>query len=644
MKRIRTTKIQSATEAGVTQWPKGVVVTSAEEVAAPAARRADIIRPMPRRTPGQGFGENVIIPRARRVSFKAGLFRTASRLLVWLAAIVRFYFGNLVDFVLLRNTIQRRASRLRNIFENTGPTLAKLGQQLSMRADLLPYAYCAELSKTLDRVPPMPTEKAIEIIERSLRRSLGEIFQAFDPDPVGSASLACVYQARLRTGERVAVKVRRPGVGPQVAADLRALDWLLVLAETLTVLAPGLSRRFRQETQSILFREMNFRTEARYTDLFRRRAAKRGNGVTAPKVYFDYCTEEVMVSEFVSGVWMWEILAAVDAKDEEALFKLRQQGIDPKLLARKLVLTWNREVQEELFFHADPHPANLVITANNGICFIDFGAIGRFSTQLRNTFRELQHHMIAGDIGRMVNSSLGLTGPIPPVDVEQLRWELEKIYADWVYAQKSKDAEWWERSTAQAWIRFMEVAQQFRLPVGFETIQYFRATFSYDSIIMRLDKDIDVVKQWEVYVREAAEAARHRVQARVRQRLHGPTDLDYLQVERLGDMATQFLFQLQRNVENPIVHFRNIVGKISYIASLLLRLGFWLVCMVGIALVVELISVRVFDARIDWPDIIKSAMAFGWIQFIIIVVVLVVIRRIVVRLNLPDSRLDPDRM
>jgi predicted unusual protein kinase regulating ubiquinone biosynthesis (AarF/ABC1/UbiB family) len=222
MKRIRITKIQRATEAGVTQWPKGIVVTSTDEIAAPAARRADIIRTMPRRTPGQSFGEDVIIPRARRVYFKAGLFRTASRLLVWLAAIVRFFFANLVDFVLLRNTIQRRASRLRNIFENTGPTLAKLGQQLSMRADLLPYAYCAELSKTLDRVPPMPTEKAIEIIERSLRRSLGEIFQAFDPDPVGSASLACVYQARLRTGERVAVKVRRPGVGPQVAADLRA--------------------------------------------------------------------------------------------------------------------------------------------------------------------------------------------------------------------------------------------------------------------------------------------------------------------------------------------------------------------------------------------------------------------------------------
>jgi predicted unusual protein kinase regulating ubiquinone biosynthesis (AarF/ABC1/UbiB family) len=412
----------------------------------------------------------------------------------------------------------------------------------------------------------------------------------------------------------------------------------------LTILAPGLSRRFRQEFQSILFREMNFRTEARYTDLFRRSAAKRNNGVTAPKVYFDYCTEEVMVSEFVSGVWMWEILAAVDANDEKALFKMRQQGIEPKSLARKLILTWNREVQEELFFHADPHPANLVITPNNGICFIDFGAIGRFSTQLRKTFGELQHHMITGDIGRMVNCSLSLTGSIPPLDVERLRWEIEKIYADWIYAQRSKDAEWWERSTAQAWLRFMEVAQEFHLPVGFETIQYFRATFSYDSIIMRLDKDIEITEEWKVYLREAAAAARHRVQAHARERLRGPTDLDYLRFEQLGDMATQFLFQLQRNIENPIIHFRNIVGKISYIASLLMRLGFWVVCVIGILLAVDVIATRIFNTQINWRDVINTALSYGWIQFVVIVVALFLIRRIVVRLNLPDSRLDSDRM
>ena len=118
-----------------------------------------------------------------------------------------------------------------------------------------------------------------------------------------------------------------------------------------------------------------------------------------------------MVSEFVSGVWMWELMAAVDSNDQEFLAKVRRIGIEPKALARKIVMTINREVQEELFFHADPHPANLVVMPNNEICFIDFGAVGRFSTQTRKTLREFQHHMLRGDIGRMVNCALSLDRP-----------------------------------------------------------------------------------------------------------------------------------------------------------------------------------------------------------------------------------------
>ena len=217
--------------------------------------------------------------------------------------------------------------------------------------------------------------------------------------PIGSASLACVYQARLKTGEMVAVKVRRPGIGPLIAADLRALDWLLIAAETLTLIPPGNTRRAREDFETILFREMNFRAEARYTDIFRRRAAKRKKDVTAPRVYFQYCTEEVMVSEFVSGVWMWELLAAVDTNDREFLARVRLQGIEPKALASKLVRIMNQEVQEELFFHADPHPANLIIMPNNKICYIDFGAIGRFSTQTRKLFREMAYHTAAATSG-----------------------------------------------------------------------------------------------------------------------------------------------------------------------------------------------------------------------------------------------------
>jgi ubiquinone biosynthesis protein len=113
------------------------------------------------------------------------------------------------------------------------------------------------------------------------------------------------------------VKVRRPGIGPMLAADLRALDWLLNVAETLTLIRPGLTGRFRQDLRTILFSELNFRAEARHRSF--QAAGKKRAEVTAPKVYFEYCTDEVMVSELMSGVWMWELIAAVDSNDQEFL-------------------------------------------------------------------------------------------------------------------------------------------------------------------------------------------------------------------------------------------------------------------------------------------------------------------------------------
>ena len=586
----------------------------------------------------------VTLPRARPpVAFKAGIIPPIGRLFVWLSILIQFYAGNLADLLSRRDSVERRAVRLRRAFEGGGPTFAKLGQQLSMRADMLPYAYCAELAKMLDQAKPIRTEQAIEIIERNLGRPIDDVFEILDPTPIGSASLACVYQGRLKTGERVAVKVRRPGIGPLIAADLRALDWILIVGETLTIIPPGNARRFREDFETILFNEMNFRAEARYTDIFRRRAAKRKKDVTAPRVYFQYCTEEVMVSEFVSGVWMWELLAAVDSNDQQFLTRVRRQGIEPKALASRIVRIMNREVQEELFFHADPHPANLIIMPDNKICFIDFGAIGRFSTQTRKLFRELAYHTANGDIGRIVNTSLSFLGPLPPMDVERVRFEMEKIYADAVYAMQSEDAEWWEKSSAQGWLRFLEVARQFSLPASFESLLFFRTTFAYDTIVHRLNNKIDVVKEWQGYQRDRAKEARKRVKDGFKQRLRGPTDMDYLQMEEAGDMLTLFFFQLQRNVETPIIHFRNIVGKISYIASLFLKLGYLVGVGVGVGLIADTVSRRWFGHEIDWAPILERATTFGWIQLALIAVILVVIRRIVIRLNLPDTRLNPDR-
>jgi predicted unusual protein kinase regulating ubiquinone biosynthesis (AarF/ABC1/UbiB family) len=611
---------------------------------APIMRKySELVRPMSRRRLSHAIDTvHVPLPRARRVVFEPGLIRPIGRLFVWIWGLTRFLWGDTLDRLRHRSTEQSRAIRLRSVFEDAGPTFAKLGQQLSMRADILPYAYCAELGKMLDQAPPFPTPQALEVIERNLGRPLAEVFATLDPEPIGSASLACVYQARLKTGERVAVKVRRPGIGPLIAADLRALDWLLILLETLTIIIPGVTRRFREDFQTILFNELNFRTEARFTDLFRRRSAKRRRDVTAPRVYFEYCSEEVLVTEFVSGIWMWELLIAVDKNDQEFLAKAARQGIEPKALARKLVMIMHREIQEELFFHADPHPANLVIMPNNKICFIDFGAVARFSTATRLIFRELWYHMLKGDIGRMVNCSINLMGPLPPMDVEDIRYHMENIYADWLYAQASTDAEWWERSTAQAWLRFLEISQMYSIPATFETIQFLRVSFSYDSIVTRLHKDIDVAKEWQSYALQAAQEARKRVQKSVRKRIWGPTDMDYLQMEQLADTISQFMFRLQRSVETPIVNFKNIVGKIAYVASLLFKLGYLAGAGICIALIADAIARRFFDYEIDWASLTERVTNFGWVQLILIGIALIIIRRIVIRLNMPDTRLGPD--
>ena len=138
---------------------------------------------MPRREISHAIDSAAVsLPRARRpVAFKSGIIRPIGRLFAWLWGLIRFFVGNLRDVVLRRDSVERRAVRLRHVFEGAGPTFAKLAQQLSIRADMLPYAYCAELAKMLDQAPPFPTEQAIAIIERNLGGRSSDIFEIFDP-------------------------------------------------------------------------------------------------------------------------------------------------------------------------------------------------------------------------------------------------------------------------------------------------------------------------------------------------------------------------------------------------------------------------------------------------------------------------------
>lgn len=543
--------------AGVETWKPGVIAS----LSRPRKLRPAVETPT---TP----------PRVRTVPFRASVGATLVRFLWWFWAAFLFCAGTLLDAVRRRNTIERRAVRLRETFERLGPTFVKVGQQLSIRADFLPYAYCLQLGKMLDEVTPFPVETAFAIIERVTGQPVSRVFSVFDPEPIGSASLACVYQATLHGGQRVAVKLRRPGVVTKMAADIRALGWLMAFAEFVGVVRPGMTRNITAELKSVFQEELNFRQEARFTDLFKRRARKdKQRQVTAPRVYHEFSDERMIVTEFVTGIFLTEILGAVDRQDDEALAELAQLDIDPREIAKNMHRTFNWEMLESLIFHADPHPANVVVQPGNRLVFIDFGSCGSLTNKARHLWGQLQLHVINENLERLVQVSVSLMEPLPNIDVHQFKKEVEAAYWPWLYAVKAREAEWWERASGQLWMKLLAIAGAHEVPVSLDTVRLFRATFLYDSIIFRLWPRLKQRREYRAYAKGAGKRIRKRLSKGLSERLRrGLLPEDYLGIQEVAEMSREALDRTHRLLDTMDHYFLDTVGKAAYTFSMALRL------------------------------------------------------------------------
>ncbi len=604
---------------------------------APPAEPADgVIAALPRRVLiASGTPSQTNALRSHKVHFEASTAATIRRLFIWLWATLRYFVGTFRDSLRGNNTIDRRAVRLRLIMESLGPTFVKVGQQLSIRADLLPYAYCQELAKMLDKVAPFPTKYAIEAVERVTGKPIGKTFAVFDPTPVGSASLSCVYQAVRHSGERVAVKVRRPGIGPMLAADLQALDWIMQLAETMSFLRDGLTKNLRIELRSMLMEELNFHREARYTELFRRRAKKKKQDfVTAPRVHFDISGPDVIVTEFISGVFLSEIIGALDINDEAAIRAITGRGIDPVQVAKRMVLAFNWETLENLLFHADPHPANIVIKPDNTIVFIDFGSCGRFSSKTRRLWQQLHYYLNKEDVQGMVEASISILEPLPPIDIDRFTKQVEQLYWDWLYAMKDKNSEWWEKASGMMWISFVGITRRYNIPVNLDTLRLFRATFLYDTIMYRLWPDMDMDTEYQAYHTKAAKRAERRVRRAMRRRVEkGLQPDDYMRIEDMGRMFRQITGRLQHVLDTPRHNFTSMLGKAAYGASVALKLAAVGMGIHVFAVIAVSILSNVTDTHISLWETATSIVTSTGYQVVVLMILLVIIRKTLMRVE-----------
>lgn len=512
------------------------------------------------------------------LEFTPSRLRTALRLVRWTGLTIQTLLSIMWDRLRGRRQLTDVARRIRIAIERAGGTFVKIGQQMGNRVDLLPYTLCQELSHLYDHMPSFPFEEAIRKIEQASGRPLHEVFARFDPEPIGAASIACVFQAELLSGEKVAVKVRRPEIGTRFAEDLLALSWLCTLAEGLTIIRPGFTKSVRADLQNMLMEEMNFVAEARYQELFRRRARRdRIKYLTAPRIYPHLSNLEVLVQEFIPGFFLSEILDAHEANDEEQLAYLAQHGITPKEVARRLMHASYWSNIEGLFFHADPHPANIIVQPGNMLVFIDFGACGASSSKARRLMIETLTHINRDDMSSASRTAIRLLEPLPHIDVDQLVGRAEQVWWRHLYALRSKHTPWWARTTAGLWLSLFEITREFGLQVNLDTLRSLRASLLYDTLAARLWPKLSdaTFKKYlkTMYRRQARRVLRKAEKESPAQRSHRLIN----QVHSLSRLGEKLVASVQNLTELSPNRFLQLANKASYAALNVLGTAAWLI-------------------------------------------------------------------
>lgn len=301
--------------------------------------------------------------------------------------------------------LRQQAIRLRGRLIKLGPTFIKMGQMLATRADLLPLDYLKELSELQDRVPPFPDAQARAILETELGRPINEVFAELSQPPVASASLAQVYRGRLLSGEAVAVKVQRPLLEEQIRFDLDLLRAIGRWLDRHPKLLPGAEWLGAiDEFDRVIHEEMDYRREAASAEEFRRNF-RDWPGIYVPHIFHRWSTSRVIVMEFLTGIKVTE------------LDQLRAAGHSPRRLNELIYRAYFKQLLEDGFFHADPHPGNLLVMTDGRLAVFDFGMVGRISDELQRQMINAFFHLYNRDVKAIVADLMGLGFLAPEADV-----------------------------------------------------------------------------------------------------------------------------------------------------------------------------------------------------------------------------------
>ena len=372
---------------------------------------------------------------------RASTFTDLNRLREILQVLVRHGFGMLIGQLNLRaylpwrilksapKTTQRSPpdaarrstpERVRLMLEALGPVYIKLGQTLSMRPDILPPEYIAELSKLQDGVPPMSKEAVREVLHEELGTYPENYFKHFDTTPVAAASIAQVHHATTKDGREVAIKIQRQGLKKILDADIEILRFFARLWES--VHKQELPRRpveFVDEFDRLMREELDFTVEGLHVDLLRKNFKDRP-GYHFPYVVWPMTTSRCLTQEFIVGRKLTELPKKMPVEERERL-------------AQTLIDAYTLMALEDHFFHADPHPGNLLLDPDGSLVFLDSGQVGRLDDETVAAFTDMLLALVNRDTAGVVEAYLDLGTAEDTVDLRALKRDvtifLERYYS-----------------------------------------------------------------------------------------------------------------------------------------------------------------------------------------------------------------------
>ncbi len=410
--------------------------------------------------------------------------------------LIKYGFGGMVEHLDFPGKHEKKGSsyvdkrlgtyeRFRMALEDLGPTFIKFGQIMSLRSDLLPKDLVLELGKLQDEVAPVEFSFIRRVIEENIQCSMEDLFILFEEKPIAAASLSQVHRAILKeTRQAVAVKVQRPNIRNTIETDLNILETIADqiherLAEYRIYDFPGLVRLTRRNIQ----RELNFNREARYMSIAK--ANMDGmKGVYIPKAFMDLCTPSLLIMELIEGSKLKEL----DLKNLE----------NPEPLAKRGLKVTIKQILEDGFFHADPHPGNLLITKDHVLCMLDWGMVGRLTEGERFDLIEFLFAIVDQDSKRLVDALLVITKAEEEIDYRRLERDLIDILDSYL-SVPLKDL-----NLGSLILEITDLLREYRLRLPPDLFVMLKALITAEGTARLIYPDLDVISQAEPFLRKAA--------------------------------------------------------------------------------------------------------------------------------------------